>query len=56
MPGLAEGFPIEEVLLIEVDLRQILGAHLHFDPAGGTGGVPTTIVVQSTPKQLRRFQ
>jgi hypothetical protein len=56
MPGLDEGFPIEEILLIEVDLRQILSAHLYFDATGGAGGVPTTIVVQPTPEQLRRLQ
>jgi hypothetical protein len=55
VPRLTEGFSIEKVLLIEVDLRQILGADLYFDPTGGAGGIPTTIVIQHKPKQLRRF-
>jgi hypothetical protein len=56
MPGLAEGLPIEKILLIEVDLRQVLGAHLHFNPTGGAGSVSATIVIQPTPEQLRRLQ
>ena len=56
MPRLTEGFPIEEILLIKVDLRQVLGTDLHFDPTGGAGGIPTTIVVQRKPENLRRLQ
>jgi hypothetical protein len=56
MPRLAKGFAIKEILFIKVDLRQILGAELYLDPAGGTGGVPTTIVIQRTPEQLRGLQ
>jgi hypothetical protein len=48
MPGLTEGLPIEQILLIEVDLRQVLGTNLDFDPTGGAGGVTTTIVIQPT--------
>src|SRR6185295_4936230 len=56
MPRLTQCFSIKEILLIKIDLRQVLGADLHFDPTSGAGGVPTTVVIQHKSENLRCLQ
>jgi hypothetical protein len=56
MPGLAERFPIEEILLLEVDLRKMLGPLLNLDPTGGTGGISTAIMIERKPEFLCRIE
>jgi hypothetical protein len=54
MVRLAQGFPIQQVLLVKIDLRELVMSHLHFDPTGGTGRIPSTVVIQGKTKRFGR--
>ena len=47
-----ERFPIEQILLLELDLREMLLPHLNLDPARRTGCVPAAIVIQTKSQFL----
>jgi hypothetical protein len=49
MPRLGERLPIEEILFLELDFRQMLGALLDFHPTCGTGRIPAAIMIERKP-------
>ena len=56
MPSLRQRLTVQQILLIEIDLRQMLLPDLHLNPAGCTGGVPTAIVIERKTQCLRDLQ
>jgi hypothetical protein len=46
MPWLRQCFSIQQVLLVEIDLREVLMPHLDLHSAGRAGGISSTVVVQ----------
>jgi len=52
MPRLRQGFTIQQILFVEINLRQIVPTHLHFNAARGTGRVAAAIMIQFKPKRL----
>src|SRR2546426_5977274 len=56
MPRLGERLAVQQVLFIEIDLREVLTTELHFHPAGGAGGVAAALVVQRKSQFLRGFE
>jgi len=53
MPWLRQRFAIQQVLLVEINLREMLLSHLNLNPARRTGRVPAAIVIQSESQFLR---
>ena len=49
-------FPIKQVLLVEIDLREMLMACLNLDTAGRAGGIPSTVMVQPKTHFLCRIK
>jgi hypothetical protein len=56
MSGLTQGFPIKEILLVKIDLRELIQAGLDLDPAGGAGGIAPAVVIHGKPKCFGRLQ
>jgi len=56
MPRLRQGFTIQQILFVEINLRQIVPTHLHFNAARGTGRVAAAIMIQFKPKRLGGLQ
>src|SRR2546430_2348092 len=56
MPRLGERLAVQQVLFIEIDLREVLTTELHFHPAGGAGGVAAALMVQRKSQFLRGFE
>ena len=52
MPGLTQRFPIQEVLLVKIDFRELVQAGLDFHPAGGATGVGAAAVEDVHPGVL----
>jgi len=56
MSGLAQVFPIEEILFVKIDLRELIKAGLDLDPAGCAGGIAPAVVIEGKPERFGRFQ
>src|SRR6476661_9425223 len=56
MPSLRQRLTVQQILLIEIDLRQMLLPDLHLNPASCTGGVPAAIVIERKTQCLRGLQ
>jgi hypothetical protein len=56
VPWLGQCFTIQQVLLVEIDLREMLLAHLNLDPARRTGCIPAAIVIQAKSQLLGGIQ
>ena len=56
MPRFGQGFTIQQILFVEIDLGQIVFPHLHFDATRGTRRVPSTIVIELKPECLGCLQ
>jgi hypothetical protein len=56
MVRLRQRFPIQQVLLVEIDLRKMLMPYLDLDAAGRAGGIPSTVVVQPKTHFLCRIK
>jgi hypothetical protein len=56
MPRLREGFTVQKILFVEINLGQILPAQLHLNPTGCTGCIPTAIMIELKPEYLGSLQ
>jgi hypothetical protein len=56
MPWLGKCLTIEQILLVEINLRQVLFAELNLYSTGGTGGVSSTIMSEWKPQRFRGFK
>ena len=54
--SLDQVFPIQEVLLVEIDLGQVLTPTLDLHPAGGAGRIAAAVMRQRKPERLGRLQ
>jgi len=56
MLRLAQGFTVQQILLVKIDLGQVVMTILDFDPAGRAGGIASAIVIQAKTQDFRGFQ
>src|SRR5207247_4669502 len=56
MESLGQVFPIQEVLLVKIDLGQVLPSALDLHPAGGAGRIAAAVMRQRKAKRLGRLQ
>jgi hypothetical protein len=52
MPWFRQGFAIQQVLFVEINLREMLLSHLNLDPARCTGGVSAAVMIQAESQFL----
>src|SRR5436309_841789 len=53
--SLGQVFPVQEVLLVKIDLGQVLPSALDLHPAGGAGRIAAAVMRQRKAKRLGRF-
>src|SRR5207245_2475902 len=56
MESLGQVFPIQEVLLVKIDLGQVLPSALDLHPAGGAGRIASAVMRQRKAERLSRLQ
>src|SRR5689334_17567969 len=56
VPWLGERLPVQKVLLVEIDLRQMLPTALDFHPARRARGVSAAVMVEGKAQRLGRVE
>jgi hypothetical protein len=56
MPWLRQRFTIQQVLLVEIDLREMLLPNLDLHSAGRAGSISSTVVAQSKSDFFRSLE
>src|SRR5207245_3459014 len=54
--SLGQVFPVQEVLLVKIDLGQVLPPALDLHPAGGAGRIAAAVMRQRKAERLGRLQ
>src|SRR5207245_9309638 len=56
MESLGQVFPIQDVLLVKIDLGQVLPSALDLHPPGGAGRIASAVLRQRQAERVRRLK